>query len=53
MPPGDRLVVMTPGGGGIGEPTSRDRAAVQADLEAGLISPAVATEVYGLAGSAV
>jgi N-methylhydantoinase B len=52
VPAGDRLIVMTPGGGGFGQPTSRDRAAVKADLEAGLISSETAREVYGLVGSA-
>jgi N-methylhydantoinase B len=52
VPAGDRLVVMTPGGGGFGEPRSRDRAAVKADLEAGLISPENAREIYGLSADA-
>ncbi len=47
--PGDRLVLMTPGGGGIGDPRLRDRAKILADLENGLISEAQAREVYGLA----
>jgi len=45
---GDRLRVRYPGGGGFGDPRERDRAAVAADLEAGLISETVAREVYGL-----
>ena len=45
---GDRLRVRYPGGGGFGDPKKRDRAAVAADLEAGLISETVAREVYGL-----
>ena len=49
VPAGDRLIVLTPGGGGFGDPTSRDRAAVKADLDAELISPATAQQVYGLA----
>jgi len=52
IPAGDRLVVLTPGGGGFGDPKVRDRAAVKADLEAGLISPQAANEVYGLAADA-
>ncbi len=45
---GDRLQVLYPGGGGYGDPHERPRDAVQADLEAGLISDQVAQEVYGL-----
>jgi N-methylhydantoinase B len=45
---GDRLRVRYPGGGGFGDPLSRDRAQVQEDLDAGLISPEAAREVYGL-----
>jgi N-methylhydantoinase B len=45
---GDRLRVRYPGGGGFGDPRRRERAAVRADLEAGLISETVAREVYGL-----
>jgi N-methylhydantoinase B len=36
IPPGDRLVVMTPGGGGIGDPAARDAALVAEDREGGL-----------------
>jgi len=49
VPAGERLIVLTPGGGGFGRPTTRDRAAVKADLEAELISLAAAQEIYGLA----
>ncbi len=45
---GDRLVVRYPGGGGFGDPRERDRAAVQADLDAGRISERAAREIYGL-----
>lgn len=48
VPPGDRLVVLTPGGGGFGDPKARDRRAIQADLDAGLISAETASQVYGL-----
>lgn len=47
MPPDDRLVVMTPGGAGIGAPTMRDRAAVKDDIESGLVSADNAVAVYG------
>jgi N-methylhydantoinase B len=52
IPAGDRLVVHTPGGGGFGDPKVRDRAAVKADLEAGLISPDTARQIYGLTADA-
>jgi N-methylhydantoinase B len=51
VPAGDRLIVLTPGGGGFGRPTTRARAAVEADLEAELISLATAREIYGFAGA--
>ncbi len=47
VPPGDRLVVLTPGGAGIGEPTGRDRAAVARDVADGLVSPERAAKAYG------
>ncbi len=46
--PGDRIVCMSAGGGGYGEPRSRARASVERDLEFGFISPQAAQEVYGL-----
>ncbi|QPC42839.1 hydantoinase B/oxoprolinase family protein [Kaustia mangrovi] len=46
VPPGDRLVVMTPGGAGIGDPASRDRDKVAADLADGLVTAENAT-AYG------
>lgn len=45
---GDGLMVETPGGGGWGDPLTRDRDKVRADLRDGLISRAVAVEIYGL-----
>lgn len=47
IPPGDRLVVFTPGGAGIGEATERERTKVARDLAAGLVSPEIARAVYG------
>ena len=47
IPAGERLIVLTPGGGGIGAPRSRARKAVEADLTDGLISPTAAGKVYG------
>jgi N-methylhydantoinase B len=46
VPPDDRLVVMTPGGAGIGDPKERDRAAVARDVAEGLVS-AEGAKVYG------
>jgi N-methylhydantoinase B len=47
IPRGDRVVIMSPGGGGIGDPKRRDRTAVEADLANGLISADAAKSVYG------
>ena len=45
---GDRIQVRYSGGGGYGDPHERDRAAVRADVEAGIVSQKAAHEVYGL-----
>lgn len=45
---GDGLMVETPGGGGWGDPRTRDRDSVIADLRDGLISRAAAVDIYGL-----
>ncbi|HEX5612982.1 MAG TPA: hydantoinase B/oxoprolinase family protein [Burkholderiales bacterium] len=39
VPAGDRLVLELPGGGGMGEPKKRERAKLEVDLEAGLVTP--------------
>ena len=44
---GDRLKVLTGGGGGYGDPRRRDRNRVKEDLEKGYISPEAARMVYG------
>ena len=44
---GDRLRTETPGGGGWGDPTQRDRESVRRDVQEGLISPERAKDVYG------
>lgn len=49
IPPDDRLLVMTPGGGGIGDAKTRARTKVTSDLAEGLVS-ASAANVYGKAG---
>ncbi len=46
VPPGDRLVVMTPGGAGIGDPAARDRQTVARDVVDGLVSEE-RSEIYG------
>jgi N-methylhydantoinase B len=46
---GERMVVRTPGGGGIGDPTTRARVAVARDVVDELVSEAAAREVYGFA----
>lgn len=38
IPPGDRLVVLTPGGGGIGDPALRDPIRVRQDIEEGVVT---------------
>jgi N-methylhydantoinase B len=47
IPPGNRMVVLTPGGAGIGDPRARDRAQIARDVADGLISLETAREVYG------
>ena len=47
IPPGERLMIMTPGGGGIGAPATRDRGQVANDLADELISPETADRLYG------
>ena len=48
IPAGDRVVLETPGGGGIGDPGKRSREAVAHDLKNGLITEEQARDVYGL-----
>jgi len=50
IPGGKRLVVETPGGGGIGDPSARDHDAVRRDLRKGFISRDEATKVYKVPG---
>ena len=44
---GDRLLLVTPGGGGFGDPKQRDRADVVADLRNRKVSPEAARDIYG------
>ena len=45
---GDTVTHYTPGGGGYGDPLTRDPAAVGRDVRAGLVSPAAAEQLYGV-----
>ncbi len=45
--PGDRVKLATPGGGGYGDPRTRDKAAVAEDVAEGYVSAAVAARSYG------
>ena len=47
VPPGDRLVVLTPGGGGIGAPEERAAERVARDLADELVSEETARDLYG------
>ncbi|MCX7372763.1 MAG: hydantoinase B/oxoprolinase family protein [Alphaproteobacteria bacterium] len=47
VPKGRHLLLLLPGGGGMGDPKARDPALVQKDVEDGLISEATARAVYG------
>jgi N-methylhydantoinase B len=51
VPAGESLNLQIPGGGGFGNPAARSRAAVQFDLDAGLISQTGAENDYGWATS--
>ena len=50
VPPDDRLVVLTPGGGGIGAPGERVAERVARDLADELVSPDQASSLYGYTG---
>ena len=45
---GEKIQVLTPGGGGFGDPKLRSSEAVRQDLEGGKISAEQAREIYGL-----
>jgi N-methylhydantoinase B len=48
IPAGDRVIIQSPGGGGVGDPRQRSRAQVEADLANELISLDAARDLYGL-----
>jgi N-methylhydantoinase B len=50
VPPGDRLVVEMPGGGGMGAPQERDAAAIERDVRLGYVSREAARRDYKLPG---
>lgn len=49
IPPGERLVLMTSGGAGLGDPLARERQAVRDDLREGRLSLDAAKAAYGAA----
>jgi N-methylhydantoinase B len=48
VPPGERLVVEMPGGGGMGPAKERDPEAVRRDIRLGYVSAAAARKEYGV-----
>lgn len=48
LEPGQIVSIITPGGGGYGDPSKRSPEAVARDLAEGRISPKTAQDVYGL-----
>ena len=48
MKEGDRLILQSAGGGGYGDPMTREIHRITEDLRAGLISMQAATEIYGV-----
>ena len=48
VPPGARLVLETPGGGGLGDPTERDAERVEDDVLNGYVSEEASRELYGV-----
>lgn len=51
VPAGERLVVHTPGGGGLGDPARRDAARVERDVRYGLVSVEQAADAYQQGGA--
>lgn len=50
LEPGDRIQLITPGGGGYGDPHAREAAAIAEDVAEGYVSAAAATASYGRTG---
>jgi N-methylhydantoinase B len=48
IPSGQRLTLEMPGGGGLGDPKTRDKASVTADVRNGMVSEEQARAVYGV-----
>ncbi|HEY8289825.1 MAG TPA: hydantoinase B/oxoprolinase family protein, partial [Acetobacteraceae bacterium] len=48
VPPGDRLVIEMPGGGGMGPAAERDPDAVRRDVRLGYVSEGAAQHDYGV-----
>jgi len=49
VPTGDRVIIEMPGGGGYGDPKTRDPKLVARDVAYGLVSPEEAEKTYGVA----
>ena len=49
LEPGDRILLVTPGGGGYGNPTAREPGAVAEDVREGYVSAEAAAKFYGYA----
>jgi N-methylhydantoinase B len=49
LEPGDRVEVMTPGGGGFGDPFARDPGLVERDVRRGYYTPEAVRELFGAA----
>jgi N-methylhydantoinase B len=48
VPKGTRIVIKSPGGGGLGDPRKRDQALVRQDVENELVSVVTARDIYGV-----
>ncbi len=48
VPRGARIVILSPGGGGLGDPRKRDPVLIRQDVENELVSAATARDAYGL-----
>jgi N-methylhydantoinase B len=49
IPDGERLLLLLPGGGGMGDPATRDPARVSRDVRDGVVSADVARKIYRVA----